>query len=288
MNSKVLCATHLTFDKFLRFRNKARRFFRRKSAHNTQASDSEASFYVASLERIINSEKKHNFRRNFDYREVLEHVDFQTGNLYLNRMQSLGFDVNKLIQIGLPNDSYGNPRTYKYTKTLSVSPTTLRYLATACEMVTLFDSLDDARVVEIGAGYGGQFAILSRMFKLKSYSIYDLPQAQKLTEYFLRETKVSLSPRMLDINKIESSSFDLVISNYAFSELPKLIQKNYLDLILANSSKGYLIMNTGKSNETGRSNGKLELSDISNVLPHSRVLPEIPLTSPDNYVLTWG
>jgi putative sugar O-methyltransferase len=288
MNSMMLSAFHLTLDKFLRVRNRARRFLAKNISNQSQLSDSETSFYVPSLVKITETAVKQNFRRNFDYREILEHVDFRTGQLYLDRIKSLGFDVNQLIRIGLPNDSYGNPRTYKYENLPRVSPTTLRYLAVACEISTQFDSLDNANIIEIGAGYGGQLAILSRMYKLESYSIYDLPQAQELTKHYLTSAGVDLTPKMLDVNQVKAANCDLIISNYAFSELPSDIQMNYLTNVLANSTRGYLIMNSGKLNETGRSKGKLHLSEIRSILPDTKVLPEIPLTGPDNYVLTWG
>jgi putative sugar O-methyltransferase len=288
MNSKLVWILHLTIDKILRLRNRLRRFFLNKSAYETQLSDSESTFYLSSLERINSSDSRRNFRRNYDYREILEHVDFRTGQNYINRIENLGFDVHKFIEIGLPNDSYGNPRTYKFNNLPKISPTTLRYLAVACELQAVFGSLENSNIIEIGAGYGGQLAILSRMYNLKSYSIYDLPQAQELIDHYLNSIGVALNPTMLDINNVAPGSYDLIISNYAFSELPNDIQKKYLVNTLAKSTKGYLIMNSGKSNESGRSRGKLEVSEIRSYLPHSKLLPEIPLTSPDNYVLTWG
>jgi putative sugar O-methyltransferase len=288
MNSKIVWISHLIVDKFLRLRNRLRRFFVKKSAYGTQLSDSESSFYVSSLEKINSSDSRRNFRRNYDYREILEHVDFQTGQNYINRIENLGFDIHELIKIGLPNDFYGNPRTYKFNSLPKISPTTLRYLAVACELQATFGSLENLDIIEIGAGYGGQLAILSRMYNLQSYSIYDLPQAQELIGHYLDSIGVALEPRMLDIDHVTPGSHDLIISNYAFSELPNDIQRKYLTNTLAKSTKGYLIMNSGKSNETGRSHGKLDLSEIRSFLPPSKLIPEIPLTSPDNYVLTWG
>ena len=288
MNSKVVWISHLTVDKFLRLRNRLRRFLVNKSANETQLSDSESSFYLSSLEKINSSASRRNFRRIYDYREILEHVDFQTGQNYLNRIENLGFDIHELIKIGLPNDAYGNPRTYTFNNSPKISPTTLRYLAVACELQAIFGSLENSNIIEIGAGYGGQLAILSRMYNLKSYSIYDLPQAQELIGHYLNSIGVALKPRMLDIDNVTPGSYDLIISNYAFSELPNDIQKKYLTNTLSRSTKGYLIMNSGKSNETGRSRGKLDVSEIRSYLPPSKLLPEIPLTSPDNYVLTWG
>jgi hypothetical protein len=48
-----------------------------------------------------------------------------------------------------------------------------------------------------------------------------------------------------------------------------------------------MIMNSGRTNETGRSKGKLSINEIREYLPDSKVKEEIPLTGPDNYVLYW-
>ena len=84
------------------------------------------------------------------------------------------------------------------------------------------------------------------------------------------------------------TGFDFAISNYAFSELPKTIQEIYLRTVLAKSKSGYMIMNSGLTNYTGRGEGKLSLDEIRKHLPNSVVVQENPLTSKDNYILIWG
>jgi hypothetical protein len=81
--------------------------------------------------------------------------------------------------------------------------------------------------------------------------------------------------------------WDLAISNYAFSELKRELQIEYLEKVLTKCNSGYMIMNSGRTNETGRSKGKLSINEIREYLPDSKVKEEIPLTGPDNYVLYW-
>lgn len=290
MNSGIKALWHLIIDKIFRARNKARRLFLNMQIFNGQRSrsDSEATFYVDSLKKIINPDQFQNFRRDFDYREILEHVDYWTGKRYLDRIKSLGFSAQDLIELAIRNDKVGNPRKYKYTNLPPVSPTSLRYLSVACELISHFESLDDLNIVEIGAGYGGQYSILSHMFNIKSYAIYDLPDAQVLINEFLLRTGTRRMPEMKDITKIEEESFDLVISNYAFSELPIIIQEEYLDLILINCNRGYMIMNSGMQNKTHRSDGKIEIGKIRNKISNLEIIPEVPKTSLDNYVALWG
>ena len=254
----------------------------------TNLSDSQTSFYVESLRKILATPELGSFRRNFNYREILEHVNFSTGKAYINRISELGYSIEELIALGINNDRCGRPRVYRYGRLPEVSPTTLRYLSVACELEKTFGSLDGMNILEIGAGYGGQMSIIARMFKIKSYSIYDLSEAQSLINKYANEIELPITPKMLDINNIENTSFDLVISNYAFSELPREVQIEYAQKTLRNSRKGYMIMNSGLRNKTTRSDGKLKYEELNILVPEMSVIEEIPLTSVDNYIILWG
>ena len=91
-----------------------------------------------------------------------------------------------------------------------------------------------------------------------------------------------------DLRELPDKNWDLVISNYAFSELPKSLQLDYVEKVLTRSKRGYLIMNSGKSNISGFSKGKLTLKELEDLLPGVEILEEVPNTGPDNYVLVWG
>ena len=82
-------------------------------------------------------------------------------------------------------------------------------------------------------------------------------------------------------------SWDLVISNYAFSELPYLVQEQYIKNVILKSKNGFMIMNSGRTNITGRSTGKHSISDLLKIIPNSRICEEEPLTGPDNFILIW-
>ena len=49
-----------------------------------------------------------------------------------------------------------------------------------------------------------------------------------------------------------------------------------------------MIMNSGRTDFTGRNNGKLSILEIQAVLTDSKLVEEVPRTNPDNYVLVWG
>jgi hypothetical protein len=90
------------------------------------------------------------------------------------------------------------------------------------------------------------------------------------------------------LGEITNKSWDLAISNYAFSELPSALQLEYLEKVLKKSHSGFMIMNSGRTNLTGRSEGKLTLDQIVRHLTDVIIVEETPKTSDDNYILIWG
>jgi len=52
-------------------------------------------------------------------------------------------------------------------------------------MIELFGLLDDAKIVEIGGGYGGQCKIIYDCFEPISYLMIDLGELLKLQEKYL-------------------------------------------------------------------------------------------------------
>jgi len=226
-------------DVFFRVRNKIRRVIANKKEFNsTQGrSDSQESFYLEQINRILTNNKSlRNFRRKYDYREILEHVSYNLGKEYFQRIKiQTKENYETLIENNLKNDSFGNPYKYRYEGGLVLSPTTLRY-------TNIFLS-------EIGSNL-----------------------------CFMNDLMV----------RNPQKHWDVVISNYAFSELHKDLQTQYLENVLSKASRGYMIMNSGRTNNSGRSNGKLSLDMICEYLPNAKVKEEIPLTGPDNYVLYWG
>jgi putative sugar O-methyltransferase len=276
-------------DLAYRLRNKLRRGFRllNTTQEVTERSDSEKTFYLAAVDQILtNPEIFARFRGIHDYREILEHVNYKLGKKYLDKIQSATAEINHLLPSFKKNDLVGNPRRYKYKSFGLISPTTLRYISVAVEIKNLFGSHLD-KVVEIGGGYGGQASILSKMNFYESYEIYDLPEVQELARRFLTLQDIA-DVTFPGLSNSKSSRYDLVISNYAFSELPRQLQEKYIFEILLNSDRGFLIMNSGRSNKSGRSTGKVSIEEIRGLLPYIEVLEETPKTGPDNYLIVWS
>lgn len=279
-------------DLFFRLRNKIRRLVLSKTTFNeTQGkSDSQVTFYEQQLSRLLKSKKRlSDFRRKYDYREILEHVTYTQGKSYLEQIQEYSpQNYIDLIEKNKANDLFGNPYEYQYPGVGRVSPTTLRYISTAIDIFETIKLNKESVVAEIGVGYGGQAAILERMYGIRNYSAFDLPSVIQLSNVYLNNVNSKLKFTSSGFSSDKNTTWDVVISNYAFSELHRDLQLSYIEHVIAKSKSGYMIMNSGRSNITGRSEGKLSLNEIRNYIPNLQVKEEVPLTGPDNYIIYWN
>jgi putative sugar O-methyltransferase len=222
-----------------------------------------------------------NFRRNKVYKRILEHVSFDFGKAYL---QETPESLLKNIESFKNNDKWGNPELFEYPGIGKISPTTLRYIKVLGDLLSLFKQLNKLNICEIGVGYGGQCRIINSVTSPDKYTLVDIKPALSLTQRYLDNYILNSVVRYKTMNELEIQNYDLVISNYAFSELPRSIQDVYLSKIILNSKKGYITFNEispGYFNSYKRE----ELIDI---IPNSRIIEEKPLTHPKNCIIVWG
>lgn len=282
---------YTTIDLPFRIRNfylRARRNLSLFTQDDTR-SDSQSAFYERAVNNIISKKAQlRRFRRIYNYREILEHLDYKDGKKYLSEIKNKNSQILNQVNKFSVNDTFGKPRKFFYPEIGKLSPTTLRYIFVATDLYSKFNMNRIKKIVEIGAGYGGQISILNSLDlnTQNEYFIFDLPDVQILIKKYLSNMKLS-SIRFLDIKEFNKIDYDLVISNYAFSELPISLQETYLEKVLMCSKNGYLIMNSGAGNKTGRSAGKLSIEYLKERIPYLEVHPESPLTGPDNYLLIW-
>lgn len=252
-------------------------------------SDSDDGQYIRAVENANRDfEAFSNFKRNEDYRFVLEHVSYEQGREYLEILRSEAPDFVESLDRFLINDMVGNPIRFSYDRAGLVSPTTLRYLKVASDLRRLFGDLNGFQVGEIGVGYGGQLLILDQIYEFRRYELYDLPPVLRLASRYLESHLLNSCYRTTTLNQCGSDvSYDLVLSNYAFSELPAKLASRYVEKVLSKARRGYLTMNSGRG--TGeRNRGKLSIEDYHNLLPAFEIREERPRTGPDNYILVWG
>jgi hypothetical protein len=228
------------------------------------------------------------FKSDPSYRAILEHVTPEQGEKYLAVIKEQSpafFDEFDLFKI---NDLVGGPLTHSYPSIGKISPTTLRYVKVASDLQKYFGPTIGKKIVEIGVGYGGQLLINDQIFKIKEYHLYDLPPVLSLVERYLEEHVLNCAYKTSTLNQNSGDEhYDLAISNYAFSELPSRLQCKYIDKILANSSRGYLTMNSGREGSVFTVD-KLSVDVLRRKLPPFEIVEENPLTGQNNFVVVWG
>jgi putative sugar O-methyltransferase len=223
------------------------------------------------------------FKSDPHYVRIVEHVTCEQGAAYLQRAIADQPWLAERLPDFRRNDDLGSPRRCDYGEHGLISPTTLRYVKVLADLAGLFGSLEGMRIVEIGAGYGGQCVVISRVATPASYVLVDLEQCLALQRSYLAELGVEAEFMRAD-DLPADADYDLVVSNYAFSECNGRVQRHYRDRVLTRALRGYVTMNWINPAHF-RSLGRDELGDA---LPGARWLPEEPRTAPANEILVWG
>jgi putative sugar O-methyltransferase len=224
------------------------------------------------------------FKSNYSYNSILEHVTNEQGSLYLEYLYANFPEFENSIEKFKLNDKYGGTKKFSYGSIGEISPTTLRYIKVLSDIKSIFGDLSGKKIIEIGVGYGGQCFIINQFFDIKDYSLIDLDEALLLNEKYLN--KLNISHRKIKIEEIYdiNEEYDLVISNYAYSEINRDLQELYWDKIISKSKNGYFtlnfishLFNINSYNE----NELLEKFSIKN----PKILNEEPSTFEKNIIL---
>ena len=179
------------------------------------------------------------FKSHPAYRHVLEHVSYEEGKEYLKEIDIDYLD--KLDEVK-ENDSLGSPVIYEYPSVGEISPTTIRYIKNTSDIINKFGNSFDS-IVEIGGGYGGLCKVLSSFIKFEQYLLLDLEECNLLSRKYLSHFNLpTLSYRSEEIDEIDEN-FDLLISNYAFSECHKEVQQDYIERFIKKSNNFYIMHN---------------------------------------------
>ena len=230
------------------------------------------------------------FRRHPIYTSILEHVSKNIGEKYLNLiLDKYSLNKDEVLEIISPLQKIGCPKKFKLKGLpVPVSTTAIRYLKVALEIKENLLNKEEIDIVEIGCGYGGQALILNQVIKIRSYTFIDLWQVNMLIKRFLHDSFFDRPYQLCTLNDILliNKSWDLLISNYAFSELPTRLQEIYFDRVISKSKEGYMTMNSGIEGKFGQ---VLNMSkeNLLKKIKSSYIKEEIPLTSDDNYIIRW-
>jgi hypothetical protein len=251
--------------------------------HNSSFSDNSEYLSIVQLAAENNTVFR-KFRANRQYRKILEHVTKKLGYQYLKEIYDLDFECEKLFEIVSPVDSLGGPLRYKFTRLGRVSPTTIRYVFVHLKLRELFGNLDDKKILEIGGGFGGQAAVSTYLAPNLSWIIYDLPEVSRLQAKFIDSVNPKADVSYLSGIEIVENSGDLLISNYALSEVSRKLQLEYLSKVARNCAMGYMAWNLiSELNGDG-----LSVQDVLDILPNSVAIDENPLTDSGNKIIYWG
>ncbi|WP_157443227.1 putative sugar O-methyltransferase [Colwellia piezophila] len=224
-----------------------------------------------------------NFRRHPIYNQILEHVTEAEGNEYL-QLISDDLEIMDKIHDFKANDEWGNPRTYDYPNIGTFSPSTLRYIKVLSDIKKHFGSLDNFDACEIGVGYGGQCRVINTLFNPASYCLVDIQPALSLTQRFLDNFIINSVLSYKTMNELGKRDYDFVMSNYAFTELPRTLQDVYLDKVILNSKRGYITYNEITPKEFRSYKAK----ELVAMIPGAKIFKEEPLSSPNNCIIVWG
>jgi hypothetical protein len=245
--------------------------------------DDKMNYLKVCKEASENEEVFNNFKRNPHYTTILEHDGYNyMGVLYHNHIKNNYPHLSKTLENYTVNDKLGNADIYNH-EGLMISPSTLRYVKTLGDIEKSFGSLNEFSIAEIGCGYGGQCLIINETFQFKKYTLFDLPEPCLLINKYLKLNNVeTFSFGNLEA---ECENYDLVISNYAFSECNAKIQDEYIEKVIKKSKRGYLTINAFWA-MLERKNADI-IVIIKSIHPDLKVEKD-SLTNHENYILTWG
>lgn len=245
-----------------------------------------ADYRTVCLEASESDEMYAKFRRNPTYVEIFDCNNSYSFVRYIRdnmaRLSPHLKEFEKLDQIGGTNTKF-------YPKLGKFSPATLRYIFVSDHILKLFELPEHSHIVQIGAGFGGQCYILSRLTPFIEYTMFDLPEEKLLINRVLSDLGVgnAKSTNLQIFSK--SSPIDLLISNYGFSECSYATQMEYFEKVIKHADRGYLLYNQhaqpiyGVDAMTAEQFFALLTKHGMNPKMHKEPIP----TAKNNYLITW-
>lgn len=214
------------------------------------------------------------FKRSSAYKMILEHCSYNLGISHLGniREKNPGLLENKSF---FQNDSFGDPEVFNFGF-CTASPTTIQYISVLANLISLFGDLTGYKIVEIGAGYGGQSKVIGDKFEILSYTMVDLHEATLLQNKYINKLEIKNTKACTYENFLHEEHYDLVISNYALSEVLDPLQTEYVEKILLKSRHGYLTCN-GPIHAMDKLAERFQLSKSSDIEGERK----------SNFIVTW-
>lgn len=201
----------------------------------------------------------------------------------------------------LKHDSVGNPEMVTYginssksrsgRGTITCSQLTPRYIKVVSDIYSLFDVAKIKTISEIGVGYAGQCNVLMNLLPVEQYNLVDLPEVLSLAERCLTEIGQTDNIRYIDGTHLyHDITSDLLISEFAFSELIRRVQDVYLEKIILKSKAGYITWNDGIYKKVWNTDG-YSLKEILSIIPGARAVqipPKMYQGDQETCTILWG
>ncbi len=225
-----------------------------------------------------------NFRRDIAVLQVVETVGPVDGRFYASRVLEWGpawLDDRALRAF----DDWGTPiRWPGFLLGLrkSFSPTTLRYLATALWLKRSGYVEQGGRIEEIGVGFGG-LAAMNALVSGAITTMIDLPEVEQAAMRAMAE--LGMSEHVVFGSLHPGEAADLVVSNYAFTELDSPTQQLYFDRYIKSAKHCVIISNSSifASSIRGRTDNELVKWFQSEGLP-AKIETSNELLSPGDHL----
>jgi hypothetical protein len=256
-------------------------FLKTVGSDSTSISD-EPNYLAVCLLALQDHQVLAKFKRCHEYRLVLEHVTRHQGKLYLEYIKGNNLVLQNMKVVS--SKEIGDPLEFLYEGIGYCSPTQIRYAKIMQDLQLLFDLSQVKSISEIGVGNGGQAAQICNLISPESYNFIDLEPVLDITNLLISNYDFDTDFNYLNPNNLDAVGADLLISNYAFSELNKVTQDVYLEKVLYNSKRGFMLYNNIHENpEMG-----YIASEILELVPGSAAFAEDPCTYPGNLLIAWG
>lgn len=236
--------------------------------------------YLQVCREAVDDDKVFNkFKSDPRFTAILEHCRLDVAINYLDQIKKDNptlFFNNKFKE----NDKFGGAKiniiSHQWAKH-TYSTSTIQYIGVLSNLIKYLPSLNDLNIIEIGGGYGGQCKIIHDHFKPKSYTIVDLPEVCQLQQKYLSKFKINVKT----INSLETTpqQYDLIISNYAITEVRNDLKQVYIDNIVLNSKYGYITCNRVGANQ-----------NLINTLQQNKncvKISDVEKESEDNCIIYW-
>lgn len=226
-----------------------------------------------------------NFKRDPIYTLFFENLNFEQGKEILAKVEPNLLQPELLEKYRL-SDSFGGCFLYSFEKIGQFSSSTLRYVKIASDLKKSFGSLDGMHIVEIGGGHGALCKIIHDIATPASYMIVDNKETLSLAKKALSLQGLN-NIHFVRPEKLKKESWDLIISDYSFTESSQHLQKAYVDKIFNQTPRGYLTCNFFAKHFRVRPMPKKTLLK-SLQKREIQFAEELPHTGPENFVAIWG